>query len=73
MRRLSEDGKDIRANFEQVVDLLVDDRATTQDRLYVRMAFDTVSAALLAAQGTSAGPGDVIAAARRAALALTGA
>jgi AcrR family transcriptional regulator len=71
MRRFAEDGKDIRANFDQVVDLLVDDRATTQDRLFLRMAFDTVSAALLAAQGTSASPGDVIAAARRAVLALT--
>lgn len=62
---------DIRSAFERVVDLLVDDNATAEDRLFTRMAFDTVSAALLAAQGTDAGPGDVIAAARRATIALT--
>jgi AcrR family transcriptional regulator len=71
MRRFAENGTDFRTGFERVIDLLVDEDATGQDRLYLRMVFDTVSAALLAAQGTQATPADVIAAARRAIIALT--
>lgn len=68
---LVEGDKDIRSAFERVVDLLVRDDATAEERLLTRMAFDTVSAALLSAQGTDAGPDGVIAAARRATIALT--
>ncbi|MGJ6968980.1 TetR/AcrR family transcriptional regulator [Streptosporangium sp. G11] len=71
VRRLAAGGQDVRSGFDRVVDLFADDGTTTEDRLLIRMAFDTVSAALLAAQGTDAGPDDVIAAARRATLALT--
>jgi hypothetical protein len=55
---------------ERVVDLLAGD-ANARDRLYIRMVFDTVSAALLAAQGTGAAAEDVVATARRASIALT--
>lgn len=68
MRRLVD--SDIRSAFERVVDLLVDEDAAAEDRLLTRMAFDTVSAALLSAQGTDAGPNDVISAARHATVAL---
>jgi AcrR family transcriptional regulator len=71
MRRLAAGGKDVRAGFDVVIDLLVEDDATELDRLCTRMVFDTVSAALLAARGTAASPADVIAAARRATIALT--
>ncbi|MEO6090483.1 MAG: helix-turn-helix domain-containing protein [Umezawaea sp.] len=67
MRRLVAQGRDVRSGFDAVIDLL----AVDCDRLYVRMAFDTVGAALLAAKGTDATPAEVIAAARRATLALT--
>ncbi|GAA4233523.1 AcrR family transcriptional regulator [Streptosporangium album] len=70
MRRLMDSGKDVRSAFDRVVDLLVGDDASAQDRLLVRMTFDTASAALLAAQGTAVGPSDVIAVALRASLAL---
>lgn len=52
------------------IDLLVDDDASTEERLLTRMVFDTASAALLASQGTGASPSDVIAAAQRASIAL---
>ncbi|MDQ3645868.1 MAG: TetR/AcrR family transcriptional regulator [Actinomycetota bacterium] len=68
--RLVEGGRDIRSAFERVVDLLVDEDATAEERLLTRMAFDTVSAALLSAQGTDTGPDDVISAAQRATVAL---
>jgi AcrR family transcriptional regulator len=71
MKRLADGGKDVRSAFDPVIDLLVDDNATVEDRLYTRMVFDTVSASLLAARGTGAGPSEVIAAARRACIALT--
>ena len=62
MKRLVEG--DVRPAFERVVDLLVDEDAAPRERLSTRMAFDIVSAALLAAllatqlaaQGTDAGP-----------------
>lgn len=56
----------IRQLFDRVIDLLVDPEASQEERLFVRMAFDTVSAALVAAQGTGASADDVLAAARRA-------
>lgn len=71
MRRFAENGNDIRTGFDRVIDLFVDNNATEADRLHVRMVFDTVGAALLAAQGTQASPQDVIAAARQAIIALT--
>ncbi|MGE7434511.1 MULTISPECIES: TetR/AcrR family transcriptional regulator [Kitasatospora] len=71
MRRLAESGKDVRTAFDRVIDLLAEDGASAQDRILLRMTFDTASAALLAALGTDADPADVIAAARRASLALT--
>lgn len=71
VRRFAENGMNIRASFDRVIDLLLDAEASQADRLFVRMAFDTVSAALIAAQGISAGPEDVIATARRATVALT--
>ncbi|HEV7979000.1 TetR/AcrR family transcriptional regulator [Amycolatopsis sp.] len=70
MKRLAGDGRDVRATFGRVVDLLVAEDATEQDRLLVSMVFDTVSASLLAAQGTGADPDVVIAAARSASIAL---
>jgi AcrR family transcriptional regulator len=70
MRRLVAGGQDVRSSFDRVIGLLADEAAGPQERLLIRMAFDTVSAALLAAQGTDAGPDDIIAAARHAARAL---
>jgi AcrR family transcriptional regulator len=70
MKRLAGDSRDIRATFGRVIDLLVAEDATEQDRLLVSMVFDTVSASLLAAQGTGADPDVVIAAARSASIAL---
>jgi AcrR family transcriptional regulator len=70
VRRLVGDGKDVRSAFDRVVDLLVEDGATAQERLYVRMIFDTTSAALLAALGAEATSDDVLATARRATVAL---
>ena len=68
MKRLVE--SDIRSAFERVVDLLVGEGATAQERLLTLMAFDPVSAALLAARGTGIGPDDVMEAAKRATVAL---
>jgi AcrR family transcriptional regulator len=70
MKRLAGDGGDVRATFGRVVDLLVARDATERDRLLVSMVFDTVSASLLAAQGTGAEPAVVIEAARSATIAL---
>ncbi|MET7760967.1 helix-turn-helix domain-containing protein [Streptomyces sp. NPDC005336] len=70
MRRLADSGQDIRSAFDRVIDLLVDDDASTQDRLLLRMTFDTAAAALLSAQGTDTSTEDIIAVARRASLAL---
>jgi AcrR family transcriptional regulator len=71
MGRLAADGGDIRSWFDEVVDRVVPPGATVEQRLRARMAFDTVSAALFAAQGTDAGTEDVLAAARTATVALT--
>jgi AcrR family transcriptional regulator len=70
LRRLLNTGNDVRSAFDQVIDRLVDPSSSTTDRLYARMAFDTVSAAIIAARGTDATPADVIKTARRATTAL---
>jgi AcrR family transcriptional regulator len=70
MRRLVADGEDVRSGFERVIEFFTAADTPTADRLRIRMAFDTVSSALLAAQGTGAGPDDVLAAARSATVAL---
>jgi AcrR family transcriptional regulator len=70
LRRLLNTGNDVRSAFDQVIDRLVDPSSSTTDRLYARMAFDTVSAAIIAAQGTDATPAEVIKTARRATTAL---
>lgn len=70
VQRLVGGGKDVRSAFDKVVDLLVGADASQEDRLYLRMMFDTAGAALLAAQGTDADPADVVAVARRATRAL---
>jgi AcrR family transcriptional regulator len=71
IRRLGAGGWTVRSAFDQVIDLLLADGAGMADRLLLRMAFDTVSAALLSSQGTDATPADVIEAARRASRALS--
>jgi AcrR family transcriptional regulator len=73
LRRLLNTGNDVRSAFDQVIDRLVDKNASAPDRLFARMVFDTVSAALIAAQGTDTSPADVLAAARRATVALSAA
>src|SRR4051812_3475264 len=62
MRRLVAQGRDVRSGFDAVIDLLAAD-GDGVDRVYARMVFDTVGAALLAAKGTDATPAEVIAAA----------
>ena len=62
---------DVRSAFDQVIAVFIEPDASAGERTYVRMVFDTVSAALLAAHGTDATPADVLAAARRAIIALT--
>lgn len=70
IRRLANDGCDVRSGFDKVVERLADG-APAADRLLARMAFDTVATALAAAQGSGAAPDEVIEAARRATIALT--
>lgn len=71
MRRLVERGEDVRSAFDRVVDVLVPDDASPTDRLLIRMAFDTVGAALVAAEPAGTDPAEVLAAAQRASVALT--
>ena len=71
MKRLVDRGEDVRSAFERVVDLFVDAHTTPQDQLLVRMTFDTLGAAILAAQGAAAGPDEIMVAARRACIALS--
>lgn len=71
MHKLADDGGDIRAWFDEVVERLVPADAPWTEKLRARMAFDTVSAALFAALGTDAPQDEVIATARAATLALT--
>ncbi|MGI3779155.1 MAG: TetR/AcrR family transcriptional regulator [Janthinobacterium lividum] len=63
MRKLAAAGGDRRVWFDEVVDRVLPADAPVADRLRARMAFDTVSAALFAAQGTEASDDDVLAAA----------
>ncbi|PRY40556.1 TetR/AcrR family transcriptional regulator [Umezawaea tangerina] len=71
MKRLAGSGNDVRTGFDAVIALFAGEDASEADRLYVRMAFDTVGAALLTARNTRATPEEVIATARRATIALT--
>lgn len=71
MRKLAADGHDRRAWFDDVVDRVLPAGASASERLVAQMAFDTVSAALFAAQGTDASDDDVLQAARTATTALT--
>lgn len=71
IRRFADRGADVRSALDRVVDVLLGEDATPEDRLLTRMAFGTVGAALLAAQGTGAGPGEILSAARRASVALS--
>lgn len=71
MRQFAQDGKDVRSAFDRVIDLFATPGTTAADRLYLRMVFDTVSAALIAAQRTDTTPEEVITAARQATTALS--
>jgi AcrR family transcriptional regulator len=70
MARLADSGGNIRSWFDEVIDRLLGDDAPMPDKLRLRMAFDTVSAALFAALGSSATEDEILAAARSATIAL---
>ena len=70
MRRLAARGPSVRSVFDTIIDLLVPADAPPAQRLYVRMMFDSIAAALVSAQGITAGDADILAAARRATEAL---
>jgi AcrR family transcriptional regulator len=71
MSKLAADGGDLRSWFDDVVDRVLPPGAGMRDRLRARMAFDTVAAALFAAQGQAATDEEVLDAARAATIALT--
>lgn len=71
MQKLAEGGGGRRAWFDAVVDRVLTDEAPMATRLRAQMAFDTVSAALFAAQGTTATDDDVLTAARESTILLT--
>lgn len=71
MRKLADDGGDLRAWFDDVVRRVLPEDAPVADVLRARMAFDTVSAALFAAQTTAATEAEVVEAALAATAALT--
>lgn len=71
MRRLATSDGDIRSWFDEVVDRVVPTESPVEARLRARMAFDTVTAALFAAQGTDASTDEILAAAKDATIALT--
>ncbi|GGF14791.1 TetR family transcriptional regulator [Subtercola lobariae] len=71
MQKLAEDGTDRRAWFDAVVNRVLPGEAPMASRLRAQMAFDTVSAALFAAQGTAATDDEVLTAAREATILLT--
>lgn len=73
MRRITGHGTDVVGGFDELIDLLADDDTEPQDRILLRMTFDTVRAALLAARPADVDPADVLAAARRASDALSAA
>jgi len=60
MRKLAAEGDDRGVWFDEVVDRVLPVDASVVDRLRARMAFDTVSAALFAAQDTDASDADVL-------------
>ncbi|BCJ46328.1 TetR family transcriptional regulator [Actinoplanes ianthinogenes] len=72
MTRLAAQGGNIRSWFDEVITKILGPDAPMPSRLLARMAFDTVSAALFAAQTQDASEEDVLAAARAATVALTG-
>ena len=71
MQKLAAEGTDRRSWFDAVVDRVLPVDTPQADRLRAQMAFDTVSAALFAAQGTAASDDDVLEAAREATVRLT--
>jgi AcrR family transcriptional regulator len=71
MQRLAATGDDRQVWFDAVVDRVLPAEATTTERLRARMAFDTVSAALFAAESITATDAEVLAAARSATISLT--
>lgn len=71
MQKLAGDGDDRRTWFAGVVDRVVDGDASIATRLRAQMAFDTVSAALFAAQGTEATDEEVLQAAHASTVLLT--
>ncbi|GAA4601871.1 AcrR family transcriptional regulator [Actinoplanes octamycinicus] len=70
MARLAAQGG-TRGWFDEAITRILGPDAPMPSRLRARMAFDTVSAALFAAQGQPASEADVLAAARAATIALT--
>ncbi|MBT2501311.1 TetR/AcrR family transcriptional regulator [Curtobacterium sp. ISL-83] len=71
MQKLAAEGDDRRSWFDAVVDRVLPHGTSRAERLRAQMAFDTVSAALFAAQGTAASDDDVLEAAREATIRLT--
>lgn len=71
MKKLADDGSNRRAWFDAVVDRVIANEAPMATRLRAQMAFDTVSAALFAAQGTPATDDEVLMAARESTILLT--
>jgi len=71
MQKLATEGADRRSWFDTVVKLVLADDASTADHLRAQVAFDTVSAALFATQGTNASEDDVQDAAHAATIRLT--
>ncbi|MBF4583762.1 TetR/AcrR family transcriptional regulator [Curtobacterium sp. VKM Ac-2865] len=71
MQRLAADGTDRRSLFGVVIDRVLPGSATVPERLRAQIAFDSVSAALFAAQGTTASDAELLAAAREVTMRLT--
>jgi len=71
MQKLASEGDDRRNWFGVLVDRVIPGDASMAERLRAQMAFDTISAALFAAQGTAASDDEIIAAARAATVLLT--
>jgi AcrR family transcriptional regulator len=71
MQKLASEGEDRKVWFTSVVERVLPSTASATDRIRAQMAFDTVSAALFAAQGTDYSDADVLAAARAATILLT--
>jgi len=53
LRRMVDSGDDIRSGFSEVIRRFTSPSTSVRDRLLIRMTFDTVGAALLAANGSS--------------------